>query len=148
MGACAINIQFLCSVLHYHVSEGLNTLQCWCVLPVLIPERQKNQAVTLRSRPVKKHIFFFLQRTDHSKWPPLFFSNNSKHRNRANSAVLNRELKGNWGRGKKEDIASVGGTVSNSTHQCRTFAEKKKFGSSMHRKTARPGTLLLQGNRN
>lgn len=72
-GACAIDIQFLCSVPDYHVSEGLNILWCWCVLPVLIPEREKNQAVTLRSRPVKKHILFFLQRTDYLKNGHLSF---------------------------------------------------------------------------
>lgn len=66
-------VLFLCSVPSYHVSEGLNTLRCWCVL-VLILEKEKNQAVTLRSRPVKNnYIFSFLQRTDHSKWPPLSF---------------------------------------------------------------------------
>ncbi|EAW80996.1 hCG2040801, partial [Homo sapiens] len=77
LGVCAAVIRFLCSVPSYHVFQGLNTLRCWCVLLVLILEKEKNQAVTLRSRLVKKkhnHIFSFLQRKDNSKQPLPFFS--------------------------------------------------------------------------
>lgn len=55
-GTCAVGIQFL--VPSYHLCLGLNTLRCRCVLLVLILEKEKNQAVTLRSRLVKNIIIF------------------------------------------------------------------------------------------
>lgn len=79
----------------------------------------------------------------------LFFPNDSKYRNRANSAVLNREIKSDGGGGWEERTHSLCRwyRLQLSTLQCRAFAYKKELGNSTHRKTAGPTTLLLRGNR-
>lgn len=69
-------------------------LQCWCVLLVLILEKEKNQAVTLRSRLVKNTISSsplckeLTPQNDHL----CPFSNDSKYKNRVDSTVLNRVI--------------------------------------------------------
>lgn len=40
---------------------------------------------------------------------------------------MNRDLKGNWEIGKKEDIASVGGTISNSQASAEPLLKKRSL---------------------
>lgn len=84
------------SPVQYLVTMGLRgiILQCWCVLLVLILEKEKNQAVTLRSRLVKNTISSsplckeLTPQNDHL----CPFSNDSKYKNRVDSTVLNRVI--------------------------------------------------------
>lgn len=151
-GVCAAVIQFPCSVPSYHVFQGLNTLRCWCVLLLLILEKEKNQAVTLRSRLVKKHnlIFSFLQRKDNSKQPlPFFFLMIQNTRTGLTWLFWIGKERGERGEKEKTHSLCRWYCFQLSTFQCRIFAKKKKIWQQCAQENwIKPGTSLLSWNEN
>lgn len=76
--------------------------------------------MTLRSRPVKKKNFFspfYKKLTTQNGHLSLFSKDDSKYRNRADLADLNRGKKVIWGGVGRENTASVDGTISIPTLQ-------------------------------